>query len=492
MRRKPVQGWQPEATRRELAARQLAAQRAERPDGRLPYGAVRDVAEALGISRSQVRRDAHAGTHQRRTRKRFEINEHDRAALIASDAAFHVAHEALVKAGWPGHDTGVGYVQFTRAIHRDVSEADLLLWEFGEQEARQAELKLRHCQPRLPGLYFDAKQYSVWVRHPEQPDVLIQPFAVKGKWTQCAYATRPACSPDPPTHHVVGRAIQNALGPDPSWGPAHGLPAFIGHDNGSEFLADHLTLMLIRLALPNRLSKAYHASENGPIESLHRWEEAHYCVPHPYYAHGPARVNGTAIMPDLDRAPHYETWRAEMEDDEGFLWHYNHGYTGHEELGGKTPVQAFLTLPEPPSAIEAAAIRWIARDPYRVIVNNDGVRVLNATYQDEEFDGRTGQYVMALVDERKNDAEIFTDDGEWLCTAINQRKQTDNQRLAVITRRTASRARATKELKAVLARIEAGLPITAGALVESESVDAVLERFRHQSPSGFNQALEED
>jgi hypothetical protein len=291
VRRKPIDGWRPALQRRNLAAQRLRAAGGQAPRGRLDHGVVRDMSAAVGVSRSQMRRDARVGEVQPRKRRRFEINEHDRAALIASHGHLKVAYRAIAAAGWKGHDRAISYVQFTRAVRRDVSEADWLRWSYGEAAARQAELKLRHCQPQLPGLYFDAKQYSVWVRHPSEPSKLIQPYAVKGKWTHCAYVTRPVCSPDPPTHHVVARAVQNALLPDPTWGPAHGMPAFIGHDNGGELIGDQLTMVLVDLVLPNRLSKPYRPSQNGTIESFHPWEEQHICVPDEFYAHGPARYD---------------------------------------------------------------------------------------------------------------------------------------------------------------------------------------------------------
>jgi hypothetical protein len=189
--------------------------------------------------------------------------------------------------------------------------------------------------------------------------------------------------------------------------------------------------------------------------------------------------------------PHYEDWRARIENDGGILWQYNHAYTEHEALDGKTPVQAWQLMAVLPAPIDPAAVRWIARDAYRVLIRDDGVQVLDATYQHEAFDGRTGTYVVALVDERKHDAEIFTDEGEWLCTAVNQAEQDDDRRLAIVGRRAASRSRAAKEVRQSLEAAERRLPVTSDRPTPPEPIDALLERIRRQGQSGFNQPIDE-
>jgi hypothetical protein len=290
---------------------------------------------------------------------------------------------------------------------------------------------------------------------------------------------------------MIARAFKNALLPDPGWGPAHGLPTFIGHDNGTEFLAHAITLILMDVGMPNRISDGYSPHQNGPIESYHRLEEQMHCVPQPFYAHGPAQRGDIAILPDLDRVPHYATWEQEYAAEGGFVWRYNHEYREHAELDGRTPVEAWEAAPPPPP-VDRASVGWLGRDPYRVQVRNDGIQVLNAIYQHPDFDGRTGTYVIACVDERKHDAEIFTEDGEWLCTAINQRDQTDDQRIAVVARRTASRRGRRTEVRDTLADTEGRLPVTAGTTPPAarDDIDALVERVRRRGASGFNQPVE--
>jgi transposase InsO family protein len=491
VRRKPIEGWAPDAAIQDAEIARLAERQACQPGGRLPRGETLESASQLRLSPSQVRRKIQRvrnGVPLVTARTRFEIGPEERKALIDAKARFKVAHELLERRGWPGRERGVTYPHFWKAVRRDVDIADLLFWRGGDAAARAGELKLRFVAEDVMALTVDAKWLSIWVRHPVTGEK-TQPCVLHAKWFIPRFVSRPVCSFSAPTQYHVARVLRNALMPDPDWGPDAGLPDLFAHDNGSEYLSDDLSLTLSRLVLLERLSDSFQPQQNGSVESYHDFIEDHYCVPHPFFAHGPTRFDNSAYLPDLDLVPDWETFVSDYADVGGFVWRYNHDYRDHEALDGNTPAEAWRNMPIAPPPVDAAAIRWLGRKPYRTLVRDIGVEVCGDLYQCRGLRERIGKYVIALVDESRQDAEIYDEDERWACVAINQKRMSDRDRLHLLGDRRKQRTKRRTEKRLATEALERLLASGQHPQQPPQDHQARIERFRSSPPSGFNRAI---
>jgi hypothetical protein len=491
MRRRPVEGWEPEHHLRIQAYERLQEQRAGQRTRRLPQGAGPREARRLGLSTSTIQRDQRRGSPPSPHRKRLCLDEHAIRVLISMHMAIKTAWDLLVGSGWTGNlDRPPSYPTFWRAVQRDISRAEWLAWTIGEAAARGAELKLVVERRGVPGLYFDCKQISVWVWDRRLPEpVLRQPWVISPRWTTGVIA-RPETSLDTPSRYLVMRAYRNALFPDAEWSPAHGAPNFIGHDRGTEFLAEIGMKVHCELLIPEHISDGYHPQQNGTSETVHAIYEGDHCVRQPTYAHGPAKLDRTPILPDLDLAPDFEDWRHDFADVGGYVWQLNHRPLNK----GPSPIERWLALKEAPEPIPETKLRWLGRQAYETLVTPRGVQQDSATYTDGELGKRIGHRVIIMVDDRQIDADVFgAEHGEFICTAVNPKHQSLEQQLGVVTSRRGDRAQRQRRHKDALRDIEAQMRARPARPPKGPELDAqdadLLARFRAKPRSNHNRPL---
>jgi hypothetical protein len=482
--------FKPKKAIRALVIAELLSERDRSPRGRLSSAAVLEAAKTLGLSASTIRRDLARGGYEPAKRKRCEIGPVERSELMRHGSVA-AAYDALVHGAW--RDTGYqpSYVTFWRAFDRDVEQADWIFWREGDAAAREFEAKLKVPRDHWL-LVVDAKVFSIWVRHPDTGKP-VQPRALHARWPGSGLVARPITSPDAFTKFDVGALLKNALLPDPEWSPAHGLPSAFAHDNGPEFLGDALTWVLMELCLPSRTSKGYSPWQNGGVETYHAFAEGR-SASHPFYAHGPQQLDGTAYLPDLDLMPDFADWAEEYAGVGGWLWNHNH--TWHRRGDRFTAVENWERMAAKPPPVPAAAVAWLDREFFEVTARPEGVQVKNVLYMHKAIPHRIPQRLVAGVDRNRRDAEVFTLDGEYVCRAINVDLMTDDEHLDAVVDRTSHRAARHREKRENLADLEEQMRRYRDARIpvkkttdESDRVQAQVERFRRGGKTGLNEAL---
>jgi putative transposase len=318
--------------------------------GRLGSDQVRLAAGALGVSERTVWRwvrQARAGEGLgRRPRGRFEVTGEIRRRLAfwrGNTAAVHRELAAAAKAGGP---PAPSLSTLQRAVARDVLAGDRAGLAGGEQARRAYDVFLQR-----PGTHRNAVWEADHVEVPVEVDAggrLVKPwvtwFVDAGTNAVCGTAVTPGA----PSRESILAALRAAVTMEEPYGPPGGLPEHVRIDRGRDFLSKTVTSVLAGFAVRSGPLPGYTPHLKGSVETLNGASERMFAAGLPRYTHAQRQANGQPVDPAAP-ALRFEAFVTEL-----LAWvKWWNTENVMAELGGRTPLQAWLEDPTPLATVPA-------------------------------------------------------------------------------------------------------------------------------------------
>lgn len=440
-----------EQFRAAVLARLLTAREA----GSLSNGAVREAAEACGVSERTVWRWRQRGEVPRRSSRGWMPSERTLELLVAWRGNIAAVHRQLVEDG----ERVPSRRAVARALARELRPIEREYPLRGAAAIRERSVYLRHeARHRAECYEADHKQLSIEVLppravRPRRPWVTVFVDQFSRLIVGWAISLRP-------TQAEVLAALRMAVTVDPARGPFGGVPAALRWDGGLEFAARSIEQATRALGCVSRRTQAYSPWQKGKVERLNRTIEQTLLQGLPGWTGGPRDVRGRLVGPPpltLERfVAVFADWVAE-----------HNTRRPHDGLGGRTPLEAWSSDATRVRALSHAQARWmlLARTQRKVL--KDGIHHGGRIYFAPELSGLGGESVeVAHMPHDPRFIEIFHND-RWLATARPQDELTAADRREALERRRAD-AR-DLEARARRARRRAHLrlaPITAPGPIE--------------------------
>lgn len=244
---------------------------------------------------------------------------------------------------------------------------------------------------------------------------------------------------------VLADAIEGWI--DPERGYVGGKPEFLRTDRGGDFISDAMNRGLLRIDVQRQFTEPYASWQNGRVERLHGTIDREFAPTQPGYVAGGAEEYTRRVF----RVEQPVASLGTLEDlDESFqTWFHTYNNRPHRSLNGLSPLEAWFSDPHPiqmadPTVIRSAMLRSVIRR-----VNRYGIDFRGRVYNSPSL-GHSNCPVESRVEVRYHQhktetVEVFLD-GTWICTAIDTRKQSDEQKLAIVSRRAGQKREAARRL----------------------------------------------
>jgi putative transposase len=417
--------------------------------GRLGSDQVRLAAGALGVSERTVWRwvrQARAGEGLgRRPRGRFEVTGEIRRRLAfwrGNTAAVHRELAAAAKAGGP---PAPSLSTLQRAVARDVLAGDRAGLAGGEQARRAYDVFLQR-----PGTHRNAVWEADHVEVPVEVDAggrLVKPwvtwFVDAGTNAVCGTAVTPGA----PSRESILAALRAAVTMEEPYGPPGGLPEHVRIDRGRDFLSKTVTSVLAGFAVRSGPLPGYTPHLKGSVETLNGASERMFAAGLPRYTHAQRQANGQPVDPAAP-ALRFEAFVTEL-----LAWvKWWNTENVMAELGGRTPLQAWLEDPTPLATVPAGDLRllMLEDDGRTRKITTKGVAWRARQYVAAWMTGQAGREVrLRHMPHHEHEIEVFdARTGEHLGGAFLADQASPEQIAQVHRARAASRRRLQADLRA--------------------------------------------
>lgn len=318
-----------------------------RDHGSVPRAAVRDAADACGVSERTLWRWLQRGQIPQRapwawtpTARTTELLERWRGNVAA-------VHRQLVEEGErvPSRRT------VARALARELRPVEREYPLRGVAAVRDRSVYLRHvAQHRAECYEADHKELSIEVlppraTRPRRPWVTVFVDQFSRLIVGWAISLRP-------TQAEVLAALRMAVTVDPARGPFGGVPAVLRWDRGLEFAACSIEQATQALGCVSRRTEAYSPWQKGKVERLNRTIEQTLLQGLPGWTGGPRDERGRLVDEPLLTL---ERFVAAFAD---WVVEYN-TRRPHDGLGGRTPLDAWTSDATPVRSLGHEEARWM-------------------------------------------------------------------------------------------------------------------------------------
>ena len=387
--------------------------------GRLGVEQVELVAGGLGVSSRTVWRwvrQARAGEGlDRRRRVRFLVTDEIRQRLAFWRGNAAAVHRELVEAARSGGPMAPSLSTLQRAVTRDLLAGDRAGLGGGERARRAFDVFLQR-----PRTHRNAVWEADHVEAAVEVDVegrLVKPRVTWFVDTDTNVVCGTAVTPGPPSRESILAGLRAAITMEAPYGPPGGLPERVRIDRGKDFLSRTVASVLAGFAVKVEDLPAYMPHLKGSVETVNGASERMFVAGLPRYTKAPRLTNGRPVDPDAP-ALTFEAFVAELLT--WVAWWNTENVMS--ELGGMTPLQAWLGDPTPLTTVPAADLRllmleddgrerkittkgvaWRARQYVGAWMTGQvgrSVRVRHMPHHEHEievFDATTGQHLGAAV-----------------------------------------------------------------------------------------------
>jgi putative transposase len=430
-------------TRRAMIA-QLQGERSQ--FGMVPDERVAAVATSFGRSSRTIRRWLAAGVPDGGSRQPYEPSEREMELYIDLHGSPARVVARMAREGNAQRSVWTLY----RAFERVFTPGQRALVQVGDKGLRALSLYLRwEVEYRNQAWQADHKEMPVRTllmngMKPVRPwwTVFIDVYsrAVMG-WV---------ISVDHNRADVLA-ALRQAITVNDDRGPFGGKPDVIVWDNGAEFLSDDVTAACHRLRITPDPTSAWSPWLKGKVERINRTFEEECLAEMPAFLHGPVGARGRllnrpgdAAIPSLGDGPRLDRLCEDavpirllvQRVSEWVDWYNND--RPHSALDGQTPRQRWESDATPVELVPPELLRafLLAREPRKVL--KEGVPWAGRKYWHEDLLGHVGEeVVVAHVPHEERWIEVYTRDGDFICTAEPGRTLSPEEAKEFVKRRRA-------------------------------------------------------
>jgi len=440
-------------------------------EGRLDTATVKLAAVSLGVHYRSIWRWIAGGGYQAESRKRWQLTPEALDAFYQANGHPTIAWRLLKEADVSVPSESV----FLRAVRDCLSPAQRAYARHGEDGRRRYELYRR---------YEVATRNDLWEMDHAQLDVEVLPLRGRrpiAPWLTVIIDSYSrlimgwALSIRPSSAEVLA-ALRQAIVIDPERGPWGGIPELVRFDGGKEFLAAAITQAAGAVGFVASPTAPYSPYLKGKVERLHQTINTGVIATLPYYTGGPRKRDGQL----------YKQGRrlslAELQHAlANFIGHYNTDRP-HSALDGLTPAQKWETSAAPLRTKPAEHLRWMLMADQTRKVLKDGVHFGGLIFVGPSLGRHVGRTVhVKYMPHDLRQIELFTQDGEWICTAAPQDSLSQEEAEAVIhERHAAAREMANKKARAVRRARPRTAPLTGSTEVTDIRVVPAKESGKHR------------
>lgn len=324
--------------------------------GRLGVEQVELAAGGLGVSPRSVWRwvrQARAGEGlSRRPHGRFQVTDEIRQQLAFWRGNAAAVHRELVNAAKAGGPAAPSLSTLQRAVARDLLAGDRAGLAGGERARRAYDVFLQR-----PRTHRNAMWEADHVEAPVEVDVageLKKPWVTWFVDSDTNVVCGTAVTPGPASRESILAALRSAIALEAPYGPPGGLPEQVRIDRGKDFLSRTVASVLAGFAVKVEDLPGYTPHLKGSVETVNGASERMFVAGLPRYTHAQTLANGRPVDPDAP-ALRFEAFVAEL-----LAWvRWWNTENVMDELGGRTPLQAWLADPTPLTTVPSSDLRLL-------------------------------------------------------------------------------------------------------------------------------------
>lgn len=387
----------------------VARLRARRRDGNLTGHDVRLAAEVFEVSTSTMYRWISRDDMARARRPHYELTHRDKLAYFMACGCAALAYQDMLQAG-EGAPPSLSTYQ--RALNRDFDSGTRDAASVGARGRKQLRIALKDREYRRNERWEgDHTQLDIEVMVPRRKKPM-RPWLTWVEDAATRYVGGWAISLRPTRGEVLS-VLRVAVEHSPQRGPLEGVPKVLVWDNGLEFTARAVTECALMLGSYVYVAPPYKPERKGKIERLHQTLEREVVSRLPFYTKGPRKADGTLYGP----IGGHITLEALVAQVAIWIDHYNFDRP-HSSLAGKSPAEVWEADATPIRQVKVEDLRRLTLERRNRNVTHEGVEIDRRKFAAAALNAYVGERVeVGLMPHDYSRAEIFSLDGEWICTA---------------------------------------------------------------------------